>query len=232
MKVILTFTTLLTIFITFSAAFEDLKVYKTEVLIHENQQRNYELQPTTLVHSLAIVGSQNTDIWLINDQMDWIFFQFRMLIKDVVFDFEMFERMAGKIQERLSNIDYFISKKSIQISDLSKKVRFSKKVFETMMNATDSLTLYSFKGGSDQLYLCKIIHLNVCLFALYDEYGAPDPTIEKYAKNLARYTRHARIWEGIFGVLNNVPESTRELFEYHFSQAQEKLNQLNSQVIF
>lgn len=158
------------------------------------------------------------------------FFQhLKQFVNDTSFDYLRFDAEQNSLSKELSNKASQIRHSAPQIRILN-QLSFCKHVLEAMKRSAKKLKHYGASDSHANIWLFKIIELNVRLLALHNSQGKLDAQIPGYLDTLLRFNKSIYFWRLIFKKLKDVPEQIWLSFENEAALAQKTTEFLFAQV--
>lgn len=147
------------------------------------------------------------------------------------FYIDLFESNAPRLEEEINHVSIFINGIWLHSEQLSEKLQFSKHIFETMAESIELLRHFNDLGPTEIHLVHCVIDINVRLLSLLGSYGVPDPLIIKYAYNVFHFKDDLNFYRKEFEKLKDIPFGISWMFKKYISQADKKLEMLESQIL-
>ncbi|GEQ72395.1 hypothetical protein JCM33374_g6082 [Metschnikowia sp. JCM 33374] len=118
--------------------------------------------------------------------LNWVFKDLKGSISEIEFDHDDFEDQVEDFRKAISNIEFRVENEPVYDGDLATKVEFVKTMYQTMVDASDKMSLYFGSDFPGNVAVYEMIELKVRALAFNNLNGQFDFDIENYHDRLAR----------------------------------------------
>lgn len=172
----------------------------------------------------ASVDPKTNNMSDIEERLEVVYKHLKNLVQGHDFDNRGFQLLAEYTRAQLLDLTNLISNNT----NLTRKLDFTKHVFQEMAEATHLIWLYSY-DSMDQNLLRYVITLKIRLLMLFDSKGFPDTKIEGYSDKMASIKHVLYYWGDVYFRLNHeVDSSFGSLFAKQLSDSKILLQTLQS----
>ncbi|GEQ69237.1 hypothetical protein JCM33374_g2908 [Metschnikowia sp. JCM 33374] len=142
----------------------------------------------------------------------------KAFIHDTVFEEAEF-RLSWKIlAQKLAHLREQSQWASPWGFDVLAQLEYAETMLRTMLDSAFFMDYFTPDGGMAQRLVYKAVQLHVGLLRFYDPYGQPDPGVQGYCDNIARYFKLLNSWNEVFNGLDNQPSEVIVAFSTQINQ--------------
>ncbi|GEQ68098.1 hypothetical protein JCM33374_g1765 [Metschnikowia sp. JCM 33374] len=168
-------------------------------------------------HDYSFAKTERLVEFFVEDIMAYVTYQ--------KFDFLEFEGQIDSFRKEIYHLEFSIET-GLHYEELAQSLSFAKHVFQTMVDSTEKLMLYTgcILPGHD--YLQNVIELNVLIFVCYNLHGGINTHYAGFETKVYLFFRKLSIWEDEMRAIDNVPVGMRHLFKKLVTSAKKTLESL------
>lgn len=150
----------------------------------------------------------------------------KSFVNDFEFNYHEFETNAEDIHHHVITLDYWIQNTVPFNHTIRSRLTFVKQMSLVMQDSANCVAYFNIAGTPASL-IRYTARLNVWLLKLYNDFGFPDQTNEKYSSLVLRYSLLLKEWSDIFRSFENVPPLLSLAFSEQESRATNTLYALS-----
>lgn len=166
------------------------------------------------------IGSQ---IRTAADLLDFLTNQMKTFVNEIPFGAHRFNVRAPSFFTTLQQVNALIVESTEMCLGLKKRYAFTEKMLVAMLDSARKITDYQEEDSYSLRLLCKMLDLNVRVFALYNLHGDPDSKAQGFGDQVLSLRQNLYYYGASFYNLQNIPLDTKIIFEHQFEQAENNI---------